>query len=422
MLDLRLIREQTDLVRENLQRREAEIDLDQILAEDEKRRRIQVELDELRRQRNELARSMKGRAPTEEERTRGRELKEREPKLEAELKAASEALEAQLLELPNLTRPDVPAGVGEEAYVEVRRWGEPRQFDFEPKDHVALGELHGLFDFEAGAKVTGQKFYFLRNEAVLLELALVRYALDRAAAHGFTLFQTPDLARREVCAGAGFNPRGPERQIYTIEDQDLALVGTAEITLGGLHQDEVLDADSLPRLYCGVSHCFRTEAGAAGRAGKGLYRVHQFTKVEMFAFTRPEDSEAMHEEFAKLEEKIFQGLDIPYRVMDIGTGDLGGPAYRKYDLEAWMPGRGEGGEWGEVTSTSNCTDYQARRLKIRFRRGREKKPEFVHMLNGTAIATSRAIIAVLENFQNADGTVTVPRALRPYMGNLKLIK
>jgi seryl-tRNA synthetase len=416
VLDLRLIREQTDLVRENLQRREAEVDLDQILAEDEKRRTIQGELDELRRQRNELARNMKGRAPTEEERTQGRELKEREPKLEADLKAASEALEAQLLELPNLTRPDVPAGVGEDAYIEVRRWGEPRQFDFEPKDHVALGDLHGLFDFEAGAKVTGQKFYFLRNEAVLLELGLVRYALDRVAAHGFTLFQTPDLARREVCAGAGFNPRGPERQIYTIEDQDLALVGTAEITLGGLHRDEVLDADSLPRLYCGVSHCFRTEAGAAGRAGKGLYRVHQFTKVEMFAFTHPDESDAMHERMLGIEEEIFQGLEIPYRVMKLCAGDLGAPSARTYDIEAWMPGREEGGGYGEVTSTSNCTDFQARRLNIRFRDPDTGRPRFLHMLNGTAVALSRTPIALLENHQQADGSIRIPEALRPYAG------
>ena len=416
MLDLRLIREQTDLVRESLRRREAEINLDRILAEDEKRRTLQSEIDELRRQRNELAHSMKGRRPTEEERTRGRELKEREPALETELRRVSETLDAHLQEVPNLVRPDVPAGTGEDAYIEVRRWGEPRQLDFEPKDHVALGELHGLFDFETAAKVTGQKFYFLRNEAVLLELALVRYALDHALAHGFTLLQTPDLARREVCAGAGYNPRGPERQIYTIEDEDLALIGTAEITLGGIHQNEILDAESLPLLYCGLSHCFRTEAGAAGRATKGLYRVHQFTKVELFAFTHPDESDAMHEKLLTIEEEIFQGLEIPYRVVKLCAGDLGAPSARTYDIEAWMPGRGEGGSYGEITSTSNCTDYQARRLNIRFRDPGTGRPRFVHMLNGTAVALSRTPIALLENHQQADGSIVIPEPLRQYAG------
>jgi seryl-tRNA synthetase len=416
VLDLRVIREQTDLVRDSLRRREAEVDLDRILAVDEERRRVQGELDELRRQRNELARSMKGRAPTEEERTQGRALKEREPELESGLKAASEALESHLLELPNLVRPDVPAGSGDEAYIEMRRWGEPRRFDFEPKDHMALGELHSLFDFEAAAKVTGQKFYFLRNEAVLLELALCRYALDRAVAHGFELFQTPDMARRDVCAGTGYSPRGPERQIYTIEDQDLALIGTAEITLGGLHRDEILDADSLPRLYCGVSHCFRTEAGAAGRSGKGLYRVHQFTKVEMFAFTHPDESDALHEKMLEIEEEIFRGLEIPYRVVKLCAGDLGAPSARTYDIEGWMPGREEGGSYGEVTSTSNCTDFQARRLNIRFRDPQTGRPRFVHMLNGTAVAVARTLIPLLENHQQADGTILIPTALRPYVG------
>jgi seryl-tRNA synthetase len=416
VLDLRLIREQTDLVRESLRRREAEVDLDRILAQDEERRRVQGELDELRRQRNELARSMKGRRPTEEERTQGRELKEREPALESELRSASEALDTFLQEVPNLLRPDVPAGTGDDAYIEVRRWGEPRKLDFEPKDHVALGELHGLFDFEAAAKVTGQKFYFLRNEAVLVELALVRYALDRASAHGFTLFQTPDLARREVCAGTGYNPRGPERQIYTIEDEDLALIGTAEITLGGIHRDEILEAESLPRLYCGLSHCFRTEAGAAGRVGKGLYRVHQFTKVELFAFTHPDDSDAIHEKLLEVEEEIVRGLEIPYRVMKLCGGDLGAPSARTYDIEAWMPGREEGGSYGEITSASNCTDYQARRLNIRFRDPKTGRPRFVHMLNGTAVALSRTPIALLENHQRADGSIVIPEALRPYAG------
>jgi seryl-tRNA synthetase len=267
--------------------------------------------------------------------------------------------------------------------------------------------LH-LVDFEGGAKVTGQKFYYLKNEAVLLELALVTFATRVLQDEGFTLFITPDLARRDILEGIGFNPRGESTQIYNVENTDLSLIATAEITLGGLLADEVLEGERLPLLYAGISHCFRTEAGSAGRESRGLYRVHQFTKVEMFAFTRPEQSEAMHERLVAIEEKIYATLGIPYRVMDICTGDLGGPAYRKYDLEAWMPGRDQ---WGEITSTSNCTDYQARRLNIRFREKGRKGTRLVHMLNGTAIAVSRAIIALLENGQQADGSIRLPPVL-----------
>ena len=260
--------------------------------------------------------------------------------------------------------------------------------------------------------MAGQKWYFLKNEAVLLELALQRYAIDVLRAENFTLYATPDVARPEIVEGTGFDPRGEETQIYSLANADLCLIGTAEITLGGLHADSILE--ELPLRLAGVSHCFRTEAGAAGRESKGLYRVHQFTKVEMFAFTRPEDSEAMHAELLALEERIFQGLEIPYRVIDTATGDLGAPAYRKFDVEAWMPGRGEGGDWGEITSTSNCTDYQARRLRIRFRR--DKKAELVHTLNGTAVAIPRTLVALLENHQRPDGSVAIPKALQPYLG------
>jgi seryl-tRNA synthetase len=416
VLDLRLIRERPEEVRESLRRREAKVDLDQVLELDAQRRRLQSELDDLRHERNDLARGVKGRRPSDEERARGRELKEREPKLEEELRQTAAELESRLAEVPNLVRPDVPAGRGEARYVEIRRWGEPRPLGFEPRDHVALGELHGLFDFEGGAKVAGQKFYFLREEAVLLELGLLRYAIDRARSAGFALYQTPDLARRDVCAGTGYNPSGPERQIYTIEDQDLALIGTAEITLGGLHRDEILERESLPRLYCGLSHCFRTEAGAAGQAARGLYRVHQFSKVELFAFTHPDESDSMHEKLLGLEEEIFRALEVPYRVVKLSAGDLGAPSARTYDIEAWMPGRGDGGSYGEVTSTSNCTDYQARRLNIRFRDPETGRPRLVHMLNGTAVASPRALIPLLENHQRADGSIAIPRALVPYVG------
>jgi seryl-tRNA synthetase len=415
MLDLRFVRENLDAVRDNLRRRGAKVDLDALVALDAERRRVSTELDGVRQQRNALAASMKGRKPSDEERARGKELKDSEPRLEAEVARVEAALDELLRALPNMTRPDVPAGADEAHNLEVRRWGEPRRFEFEPLDHLALAEKHGIIDFEAGAKTTGQKFYFLRDEGVLLEASLVRYALDRARARGFTLLQTPDLARRGVCAGTGFNPSGPEKQIYTIEGEDLALIGTAEITLSGLHAAEVLDAARLPLRYCGLSHCFRMEAGAAGRYGRGLYRVHQFTKVELFAYTHPDRSDAMQQEILALEEEIFQGLEIPYRVMLLCGGEAATQSARTYDIEAWMPGR-DGGAYGEVTSASNCTDYQARRLDIRFRDPETGKLRFVHMLNGTAIALSRGPIALLENHQQADGSIRIPPALARYTG------
>ncbi|MEQ1825170.1 MAG: serine--tRNA ligase, partial [Pirellula sp.] len=247
-------------------------------------------------------------------------------------------------------------------------------------------------------------------------LALQQFAVQHLIKHRFVPVSTPDVANTETLHGIGYIPRGPETQIYSIENTDLNLVATAEITLGGMYAGQVLDAETLPLKLVGISHCFRTEAGAAGRASKGLYRVHQFTKIEMFAFTLPSQSDAVHEELRLLECDLFDQLEIAYRVVDTATGDLGGPAYRKYDLEAWMPGRGDGGEWGEVTSTSNCTDYQARRLNIRSKTRNEKGTHLVHTLNGTAIAISRAIIAIMENHQLADGRIRVPKVLQPWMG------
>jgi seryl-tRNA synthetase len=318
--------------------------------------------------------------------------------------------------IPNLTHPDVPTG-GEEDAQELSFGKTPKpEFDFTPLDHLQLGEKHDLFDFEGGARVAGSGFYFLRNAAVRLDLALQQFAIGLLADRGFTPLATPDLALTSILHGTGFNPRGPETQIYSIENSELNLVATAEITLGGMMAGQTIDAEQLPIRLCGLSHCFRTEAGAAGRASKGLYRVHQFTKVEMFAFAGAEQSDSLHDEMRQLECEIFDALEVPYRVIDTASGDLGGPAYRKFDLEAWMPGRGEAGQWGEVTSTSNCTDYQARRLNVRCKRSGQKGTEFVHTLNGTAIATGRAMIAILENHQRADGTIAIPKALQLWMG------
>jgi seryl-tRNA synthetase len=344
----------------------------------------------------------------------GKKLREEITASETELTAVEQELETEARKIPNMAHPDAPVGKEDKDNLEVKRVGEPPQFNFEPADHVKLGQELDIIDFDSATKVSGVKFYYLKNQGVFLELGLIRYALDILQKKGFTPFITPDVARTEILEGIGFNPRGAESNVYALEGEDTCLVGTAEITLGGYYSDTILARDKLPLRMAGLSHCFRREAGAAGQFSKGLYRVHQFTKLEMFVYCLPGESEKFHEELRAIEEEIFAGLEIPFRVVDTCTGDLGAPAYRKWDLEAWMPGRNNG-EWGEVTSTSNCTDYQARRLNIRYKDD-DGKNKFVHMLNGTAIAVSRAIIALLENFQQEDGSVRIPRALIPYVG------
>lgn len=334
--------------------------------------------------------------------------------MEKELSEAEALLDEAGRQIPNMAHPDAPVGKVDTENLEVKKVGEIPQFDFEAKDHVQLATELDLVDFDEAAKVSGPKFYYLKNEAVFLEQAVVMYALNILRKHGFTPFITPDVAKAEVLQGIGFNPRGNESNVYCIEDEGTCLVATAEITLGGYHSGEILDKAKLPLKYCGLSHCFRREAGAAGQFSKGLYRVHQFTKLEMFVYCTPEESDAIHEQLRLIEEEIFAGLKIPFRVVDTCTGDLGAPAYRKWDLEAWMPGR-NGGDWGEVTSTSNCTDFQARRLNVRFKDD-DGKNKYVHMLNGTAVAVSRVLVAILENYQNADGSITVPEVLVPFCG------
>ena len=419
MLDLKYIRENAKAVQENCKNRGVEADVGLVVDLADRRSALIQESNELKQRQNQLARSI-GRERDEGARARlieeSRAMKERLPSKEAELHEVEERLRVEQLKIPNMTHPDSPIGKDDTENVEIRRWGEIPDFPFEPKDHVELGDALGIIDFDAGAKTTGSKFYFLRGDAVLLELGLIRYALDIIMEGGYQPTITPDLARDQMLVGTGFIPRGPETQIYSVEDSDLSMIATAEITLAGQHTDDIIEERDLPLRYAGLSHCFRTEAGSHGRASRGLYRVHQFTKVEMFAFTTPEGSEEIHNEMVEIEERIFQGLGLPYRVVDICTGDLGGAAYRKYDLEAWMPGRDD---FGEVTSTSNTTDYQARRLAIRFRR-EGGRPQLLHTLNGTALAMSRALISLLEIYQQHDGSVMLPEALIPYVGKAHL--
>lgn len=420
MLDLNYVCEHREEVETNCRNRGIDIDLSRLVELRDKRSESIQKGDELRREQKKVSGQIpkaKDNGQKQELIARGKALREEVSRAEATQKEVEGELFGLLKQIPNLSHPDAPVGE-EQDHVTLRTWGAIPQFDFEPLDHVELAEKHDLIDFQAGTRVAGHGFYFFKNEAVLLEMALIQFALMTLREKGYTLYSTPDLARDEVLEGTGYIPRGPETQIYSIAETDLSLVATAEITLGGSLKDQIVEYDRLPLRMAGISHCFRTEAGAHGRASRGLYRVHQFTKVEIFAFTAPslEASEAMHDEIVGIEEEIFQALEIPYRVIDTPTGDLGGPAYRKYDLEAWMPGRGDGGEYGEVTSASNCTDYQARRLGVRTKVPDRNGNQFVQTLNGTAVAISRAMIALLENHQQADGSVIVPKVLHPWTG------
>lgn len=412
MLDIKLIRQNPDLVKENSKNRGVEVDVDGLLAMDEQRRELITKIEELRATRNQKSKTK----PTNEEISRMREVGDQITEYEGQLGNLEAKFNDLLLQIPNLTHPDTPTG-GEEDYKILATQGEAPKFKFQPKDHEELLVDLGLIDFERGAKVTGAKFYFSKGALVRLNQALIMHGINMITRHGFTLVETPDLARNSILAGTGYRPRGPQTDIYSIENTDLSLIATAEITMGGYHSDEVLDLSQGPKKYVALSHCFRTEAGAAGRTQKGLYRVHQFTKLEMFVYCKPEDSDKLHQEILDIEREVIDSLELPYRVIDTASRDLGAPAYRKFDIEAWMVMRDD---YGEVTSASNCTDYQARRLNIRYRTA-EGQTEFVHTLNGTAIPLSRFTVAIAENYQTERGTIRVPKVLQPYLGGLEEI-
>jgi len=417
MLDHKFIVENLDAVEKNIANRFMKADAREVVRLYLRRTELTTALQALQQKRNANAAAMKGKLEQTQRNAlieEGKKLKDEITLTESELAIAEKELDEEARKIPNMAHPDAPVGKEDKDNLEVKRVGEPAKFNFEAADHVKLGQDLDIIDFDSGTKVSGTKFYYLKNEGVFLELGIVRYALDILQKKGFTPFITPDVARTEILEGIGFNPRGEESNVYALEGEDACLVGTAEITLGGYYSNTIIAKDKLPIRMAGLSHCFRREAGAAGQFSKGLYRVHQFTKLEMFIYCLPEESGKFHEELRAIEEEIFKGLDIPFRVVDTCTGDLGAPAYRKWDLEAWMPGRNNG-EWGEVTSTSNCTDYQSRRLNIRYKDD-DGKNKFVHLLNGTAVAVSRAIIAILENFQQQDGSVKIPPALVPYVG------
>ncbi len=417
MLDIQLIRDNPEVIIESLEKRGASVDLEHIRSMDQQRRECIVRVDELRAERNAASKAIgevkKAGGNADEAMARVRELGDDLSAREEELRQLSERLDLELVNLPNLVQPEVPVG-GEDDGKVLRLVGEPPVFDFEVSDHLDLGIGLEVIDMERGARTSGSRFAYLMGDLVRLQFALVQFAIDRLGAAGFNPVVPPVLVREEALWGTGFFPtdRG---QIYHIpeENQDLYLVGTSEVPLAALHMGEILDVSDLPLRYAGVSPCFRREAGAAGRDTRGIIRVHQFDKVEMFSFTRAQDSREEHEYLLAQEEAIIQALELPYRVVDIAAGDLGAPASRKFDIEVWLPGQSA---YRELTSCSNCTDYQARRLKTRIRSGEDGKgpTEHVHTLNGTAIAIARTLVAIMENHQNSDGTISVPEVLRQY--------
>ncbi|MFF3848588.1 serine--tRNA ligase [Streptomyces sp. NPDC002328] len=421
MIDLRLLREDPDRVRASQRARGEDVALvDSLLSADKRRRSSGVRFDELRAEQRQLGKLIPKASADEKA-----ELLKRAEQLKGDVKAADaerDAADAEtqelLLRLGNLVHPDVPVG-GEEDFVTLEKHGEIRDFGaegFEPKDHLELGQILGAIDVERGAKVSGSRFYFLTGVGALLELALVNAAMAQATAAGFTPMLTPALVRPQSMAGTGFLGQAAQ-DVYHLDKDDLYLVGTSEVALAAYHMDEIIDADKLPLRYAGFSPCFRREAGSHGKDTRGIFRVHQFDKVEMFTYVTPEDSQAEHQRLLEWEKQWLTSLELPFRVIDVASADLGSSASRKFDCEAWIPTQGK---YRELTSTSDCTEYQSRRLQIRFRDGKQVRP--LATLNGTLCAVPRTIVAILENHQQADGSVRVPEVLRPYLGGREVLE
>jgi len=410
MLDLKRIRAEPDAARAALARRGAAEALDELLALDARRRELLPQVEEGRARRNEasdqIAAAKREGGDAEEAIAQMRELGGKIKALEAELAEVETRRDELAATLPNLPHPEVPEG-GEEDAVTLREVGAPRTFEFSVRDHLDLGTMHGWIEMEKAAEASGARFAYLMGDLVMVELALIRMAIDMVAAEGFAPVVPPVLVREGPLHGTGYFP-GEREMIYEVERDELFLVGTSEVSLAALHADEILEPDTLPVRYAGISTCFRREAGAAGKDTRGIFRVHQFEKVEMFSFVEPSESAAEHERILAIEEAILGVLEIPYRVVDIPIGDLGAPAARKFDCEAWIPSQER---YREITSCSNTTDYQARRLGARYRSEAGAQPVVCHTLNGTATAVGRTLIALIENGQQADGSVRLPQAL-----------
>ena len=410
MLDVKFIRENLDLVEKSTKEKGYKIDVKEVLKLDDERKAILVEVEALRAKRNEIAGKMKGGKPAPELIAEGRKIKEELAEKELELDKIEKVCYNKLKSIPNIIFEDVPLG-GEECSVEVKKWGENHSAGV---DHLDYAVSRDWVDFERGAKVAGAKFYYLKGELALLENALLQYGLSKVLEHGFTYMTVPDMVSSRVLEGCGFNPRTSDQSDeYYIEGEDLAMIATAEMPLTGYHMDEIIDEDKLPLFYAGYSACFRKEAGTYGKYTRGLFRVHQFNKLEMYVFCLPEQSKEMHEKILAIEEEIWQGLGIPYHVINIAAGDLGAPAAKKYDMEYWSP---VNQKYQEITSCSNCTDFQARACNVRVRR-KDGTVEYVHTLNGTAIPLARALVVLIENYAKENGKLKVPEVLKPYLNN-----
>ncbi|MFC9822189.1 serine--tRNA ligase [Streptomyces erythrochromogenes] len=421
MIDLRLLREDPDRVRASQRARGEDVELvDALLSADERRRSSGVRFDELRNEQKSLGKLIPKASPEEraELLKKAEQLKQDVKAAEAEQNEADEAAKRLLLQLGNIVHEDVPVG-GEEDFTVLETHGTIRDFaaeGFEPKDHLELGELLGAIDVERGAKVSGSRFYYLTGVGALLELALVNAAIAQATEAGFIPMLTPALVRPRAMEGTGFLGQAAEN-VYHLEKDDYYLVGTSEVPLAAYHMDEIIEGDKLPLRYAGFSPCFRREAGTYGKDTRGIFRVHQFDKVEMFSYVAPEDAEAEHQRLLEWEKQWLTSLELPFQVIDVATGDLGASASRKFDCEAWIPTQGK---YRELTSASNCDSFQARRLSIRYRDGKKTQP--LSTLNGTLCAVPRTIVAILENHQLADGSVRVPEALRPYLGGREVLE
>ncbi|CAN5400583.1 serine--tRNA ligase [soil metagenome] len=408
MLDIRFIRENPDQVQDHAAKKGYTVDIKELLKHDESRRAFQQRVDSLRERRNELSSKLKAQ-PEQSVIDEVRGIKEELGELESRLNETETQYNELLHSIPNMMQDDVPIG-GEENSVEIKKWGEQNSGAI---DHLDFAVKRDWVDFERGAKVAGAKFYYLKGDLALLENAITQYALEVLIKKNFIFMTVPAMVNSRIATGTGFAPRTSEQNdSYDIEGEDLTLVATAEIPLTGYHADEILDESVLPLMYVGYSPSFRKEAGAYGKHTRGLFRVHQFNKLEMYAFTTPEQSVGVHEKILAIEEEIWQAIGIPYHVINIASRDLGAPASKKYDLEYWSP---VDGIYRELTSASNCTDFQARNLNIRVRR-QDGSVEILHTLNGTAVSLARSLVAIIEHYQNTDGTLRVPDVLKPYLG------
>ena len=410
MLDINFVRNNAEVVKKAIKDKGYDIDLDQILSLDTDRKTLAQEVDALRQERNKISSQMKGGKPDAKLIEEGKKVKQQLSELETKLSELETDFQTRFRAIPNPAFEDVPLG-GEDDSVEIKKWGDQKETGV---DHLDYAVSRDWVDFERGAKVAGAKFYYLKKELALLENALIQFGLSKVIEKGFIFMTVPNMVSSRVLEGTGFNPRSSDQSDeYFVEGEDLALIATAELPITGYHSDEIIDEKDLPLFYAGFSPCYRKEAGTYGKHTRGLFRVHQFNKLEMYAFCLPEDSKKIHEQLLAIEEEIWQELEVPYHIVNIAAGDLGAPAAKKYDIEYWSP---VDQKYRELTSCSNCTDFQARNLNIRVRRA-DGSLQVVHTLNGTAISLARAMVATIENYATKDGKLRVPKVLQKYLNN-----